>query len=208
MILNLMLAALVTAGQPVNPPEGDENAFSERQPVRLELIPEDRAFAAFRDICMATGFDSAAFNRAAEASDMGFVAAEEPEDDSQEWSSRHGQFVLRVAPDRDRLSRREAREGLGIRRRWVARCDYWVGVRENQTPEALIDSIGRALAPQVRPQEEILGTSWELAPDQAGTTLKLVYLPSNDDPRLFTLSLQRLAEPTARDGGRPGRPGR
>jgi hypothetical protein len=65
-----------------------------------------------------------------------------------------------------------------------------------QAPEALVASIGRALAPQSRPQEEILGVSWELPPDREGTTLKLVWLPSDDDPRLFTLSLQRVADIT------------
>ena len=203
MILNLMLAALAFAGQPVNEP-GDENAFSERQPVRLELIPSARAFTAFHDICMATAFDGTAFDQAAAASELGLTRAEDPEDDTQEWSSRHGQFVLRVAPERERQSRREAREGLGIRRRWVARCDYWVGIREMQTPDALVATIGRALAPESRPQEEILGVSWELPPDQAGTTLKLVYLPSDDDPRLFTLSLQRVADisrRTSTEGG-------
>ena len=195
MTLNLLLATLAFTGQPVNEPEED-SAFSDRQPVRLELIEQARAFTAFRDICMATGFDGAAFDAAAGASDLGLTQAEEPEDDTQEWSSRHGQFVLRVAPERERQSRREAREGLGIRRRWVARCDYWVGIREMQAPEALVASIGRALAPQSRPQEEILGVSWELPPDREGTTLKLVWLPSDDDPRLFTLSLQRVADIT------------
>ena len=69
-----------------------------------------------------------------------------------------------------------------------------MAIEEPLAPEALVTAIGQALAPQARPVEEILGVSWDLGSTVPGTSLKLVYLPSNDDPRLFTLSLQRFAE--------------
>jgi len=42
--------------------------------------------------------------------------------------------------------------------------------------------------------EEIVGVSWQLGSSLPGTSLKLVYILSIDSPRIFTLSLQRLAD--------------
>ncbi len=189
MILTLTAALLALAAQPVNDPPEEDTTFSERQPVRLAPLPAARAFAAFRDICM-TGFpDPAAFDRAAAASDLGFVRTRE----TQEWSSRHGQITFRQARHRARDARRDRREGRGNRERWLERCDYWVAIEERVEPGALAAAIGAELAPQSRPVEEILGVSWDLASAVPGTRVKLVFLPSDDDPRLVTLSLQRLA---------------
>ena len=60
-------------------------------------------------------------------------------------------------------------------------------------PRSDAAAIGAQLAPQSRAVEEILGVSWELGSAVPGTSVKLVFLPSDDDPRLVTLSLQRLA---------------
>jgi hypothetical protein len=190
MLQGLSIALALLAGQPVNDPEGD-TTFSERQPVRLAPLPAARALGAFRDICMAGFPDPAAFDRAAAASDLGFVRNPDPDRGEQEYSSRHGQIVLRQAQGREGEARRDRRQGRGARRRWQARCDFWVAVEERLNPADLAAAIGAALAPQVRPVEEIVGTSWML---EEGGGLKLVYLPSNDDPRLFTLSLQRLPD--------------
>lgn len=188
----LLAAALLAATAQPDPEAEDENStFSERQPVRLAPLPAARALAAFRDVCMAGFPDPAAFDRAAAASDLGFVRSEHAERGEQEYSSRHGQIVLRIAPERNSDARRDRREGRGARRRWRARCDFWVAVEERLDPEALVAEIGAALAPSARPTEEIVGTSWDLEP---GGGLKLAYIPSNDDPRLFTLSLQRLPD--------------
>lgn len=187
-----LAALLVLAGQPVNDPVDEDSTFSERQPVRLSPLPAARAFAAFRDICMASFPDPAAFDRAAAASDLGFVRGEHSERRNQEWSSRHGQIVLRQARRRARESRRERREGRGIRERWLERCDFWAAIEERMEPGRLAAAIGAQLAPQSRVVEEIVGYSWDLGSSDPGTSMKLVYLPSTDDPRLFTLSVQRL----------------
>jgi hypothetical protein len=192
-MITTLLILLLAAAQPVNDP-GDDSPFSERQPVRIEPLPAARALGAYRAICMAGFPDPAAFDRAAAASDLGFVRTEDPDRGEQEYSSRHGQIVLRLAHGRESEARRDRREGRGARRRWQARCDFWVAVEERLEPGALAAAIGAALAPQARPTEEVLGFSWTLDSADPGTTLKLLYIPSTDDPRIFTLSLQRLAE--------------
>ncbi|MGZ8336483.1 MAG: hypothetical protein ACXWU1_07465 [Allosphingosinicella sp.] len=193
MIKSLALAALVLAAQPINEQEAT-STFSDRQPVRLAPLPAATAFAAFQDICMATFPDPAAFEGAAAASALGFVRNEDPERGALEWTSSHGQITLLQAPNRERAARRDRREGRGSRQRWTARCDFWFAIAEQPDPDALVAAIGAQLAPQVRPREEILGISWALEPRAPGTALKLVYLPSTDDARLFTLSLQQLAD--------------
>ena len=192
-IATIIAAAFLAASQPAGEPL-DEAPFSERQPVRLAPLPTARALAAFGDICMATFPDAAAFDRAAAASDLGFVRAESAARGEQEWSSRHGQIILRQARGRDDDARRDRRAGRGARQRWLVRCDFWVAIEEQLAEAALVAAIGAALAPRSRPAEEILGYSWDLESTDPATSLKLVYLPSNDDPRIFTLSLQRLAE--------------
>ena len=189
MIAGALLVVLQPGGEPL-----EESPFSERQPVRLAPLPVARALDAFSAICMATFPDAAAFDQAAAASDLGFVRSESAARGEQEWSSRHGQIILRQARGRDDDARRDRRAGRGARRRWLARCDFWVAVEEQLQPAALMAAIGAALAPRSRPAEEILGFSWDLGSTDPATSLKLVYLPSNDDPRIFTLSLQRLAE--------------
>jgi len=195
MILVLPVALLLLASQqPINDVEED-TPFSERQPVRLTPLPAERAFAAFREICMAGLADPAAFDRAAAASPLGFVRSARAGRDVHEWSSQHGQIVLRQAEDRRGDARRDRREGRVMRQRWQARCDFWTAIDERLDGSAMAAAIGAALAPQARPVEEILGTSWDLGPAEAGGLLKLVYLPASEaDPRLFTLSLQRLAD--------------
>jgi len=198
MLLAVGISMAMAVGQPVNDVPGEDTTFSEHQPVRLAPLPTERAFAAFRDICMAHLGDPAGFDQAAAAAGLDFVRAEHPERGAQEYNSRHGQIILRQARNHRREARRDRREGHAARQRWVDRCDYWVAIEQPLAPEALVAAIGRALAPQARPVEEILGTSWDLGSTVPGTALKLVYLPSNDDPRLFTLSLQRLAETPVR----------
>jgi hypothetical protein len=194
MMTAFAAALLLVAGQPVNEPQDGETTFSERQPVRLAPLPAERAFAAFRDICIMHLVDPAGFDRAAAASGLGFVRADEPRRGTQEWSSVHGQVVLREPPRLRRPSRQERREGIAPRERPLERCDYWLAIEERLDPAALVAAIGARLAPGSRPMEEIIGVSWPLQPLGAGTSLKLVYLPSIDDPRLFTLSLQRFAD--------------
>ena len=194
MMLAFLSAALLAAGQPADQPEGEESTFSEHQPVRLEPIPTTRAFAAFREICMATFPDPAAFNAAAAASDLGFAKTEDTGERVQEWSSRHGQISFRRNRNPERASRRDRREARGRRLRWQERCDYWVPIEERVAPGALVAAIGARLAPGARAQEEIIGYSWDLGSSAPGTSLQLVYLPTEEDPRLFTLSLQRLVE--------------
>lgn len=193
MIAGLAAALLIFAGQPVNDPEDQDSTFSERQPVRLDPVPAARALAAFRDVCMAGFPDAAAFNAAAAESELGFTRTEGTGERTHEWSSRHGQIVLRHARNPDRVARRDRREGHARRERWRERCDYWLAIEERMEPAALVAAIGTALAPQARAVEEILGYSWDLGSSAPGATLRLVYLPSGEDPRLFTLSLQRLA---------------
>jgi hypothetical protein len=194
MTVVLAAALLLFAQQPVNDPEETDSTFSDRQPVRLSPLPMDRAITAFRDICMAGFPDPAAFDRAAAAADLGFVRGVH-EERIQEWSSQHGQITLRRARNAQREARRDRREGRGRRERWIERCDYWVAIEERVEPEVLIAAIGAALAPQSQPVEEILGYSWDLESPASGTPLKLAVLPSVDDPRIITLSLQRLAQP-------------
>src|SRR5688572_12607250 len=193
MIRAAAAALLLFAGQPVNHDE-ESTTFSDRQPVRLVPLPAERALAAFRDICMANFGDPAGFDQAAAASDLGFVRAEDPRRGTQEWSSVHGQIVLRQAPNRDREIRRDRREGHAARQRWIQRCDYWLAIEERMEPVELVAAIGARLAPGSQPVEEIIGVSWNLESPAAGISLKLEYLPSIDDPRLFTLSLQRLGD--------------
>ncbi len=192
-IATMIAAACLVALQPADEPL-EESPFSERQPVRLAPLPAARALDAFGDICLATFPDAASFDRAAAASDLGFVRSESAARGEQEWTSRHGQIILRQARGRDDDARRDRRQGRGARQRWLVRCDLWVAVEEQLQPAALVAAIGAALAPRSRPVEEILGFSWALESTVPATSLKLVYLPSNDDPRIFTLSLQRLAE--------------
>jgi len=196
MILVLPIALALLAAQPVNEAEEEDATYSERQPVRLAPLPAARAFGAFRDLCMTPFPNPAAFDRAAAASDLGFVRSERAERDSPEWSSRHGRVVLHAAAERRRESRNDRREAPDRRRprlRWLARCDFWMAIGERLDQNALVAAIGARLAPDARPVEEILGVSWTLESPRADAVLKLVYLPStDDDPRLFTLSLQLL----------------
>ena len=193
MIVSLAMAYLLLAGQPVNEAEDVESTFSERQPVRLTPLPAERVFAAFRDVCMANLTNPDGFDRAAAAANLGFVRAEEPQRGTREWSSVHGQLVLRQPQSPRRQARRDRREGHVGRERALERCDYWVAIQERRDPIEIVNAIGAALAPGSRPVEEIVGVSWALESPAAGTSLKLVYLPSIDDPRIFTLSLQRVA---------------
>ena len=191
MIFAAMLLALL---QPVNGVDED-TPFSDRQPVRLAPLPTEQAFAAFRDVCMAGFPDPAAFDLAAAASDLGFVRREEPQRGAHEWSSQHGHITLRQAPSRASENRRDRRQGRTPRQRWQERCDFWLAIDERHETPALLAAIGRELAGGRRPVEEIVGASWELGPSPAGGSLKLVYLPAHEeDPRLFTLSLQRLPD--------------
>ncbi|WP_114952701.1 hypothetical protein [Sphingosinicella terrae] len=196
MIVEMMIAILVHSAQPADMAE-EETTFSERQPVRLAPVPAARALATFREACMATFPDPVAFDRAVAASDLGFALVDEPERGAREWSSRHGQILLRQAEHRERDARRERRQGRTPRLRWDTRCDLWVAIEERMEPEALVAIIGAALAPQARPVEEILGASWDLPSDPAAP-IKLYYLPTLEDPRIFTLSLQRFAAPAPR----------
>jgi hypothetical protein len=189
------IAAIFLALQavPAVPPE-PEPELTSAQPVRLAPLPLARALEAYRTICMETFPDPAAFDRAAAASDLGFTRGEHPERGEQEWASRHGQIILRQAQRRDADARRDQREGRGARRRWLARCDFWVAIEEQMPTSELIAAIGRQLTGgRVQPVEEIVGYSWDLGTAE-GQSLKLVYLPSSVDDRLFTLSLQRLGE--------------
>jgi hypothetical protein len=196
----ILIALALLAAQPVADEPAEDSLYTERQPVRLAPLPVARAPGAFRDICMAGFPDAAAFDRAAAASDLGFVRSERAERDSPEWSSRHGRIVLHGAEQRSREARRERRRGepgggarRGPRLRWLARCDFWMAIEERLDEAAVVRAIGAQLAPDVRPREEILGVSWLLESPRQDAVLKLVFLPStDDDPRLFTLSLQLL----------------
>ena len=189
-----MLLALL---QPVNEVEED-TPFSDRQPVRLAPLPMAQALGAFHDTCMATFPDAAAFDTAVAATGLGFVRRDEPQRGASEWSSQHGHIELRQAQRRssdERRERRERREGRQPRQRWQERCDFWVAVEERRDVPDLLMAIGQQLAPGRPPVEEIIGASWDLGPSPAGGRLKLVYLPAHEeDPRLFTLSLQRLPD--------------
>ncbi|HST37011.1 MAG TPA: hypothetical protein VLK25_10340 [Allosphingosinicella sp.] len=191
----LPIALALLAAQPSDPPEED-STYSERQPVRLAPLPAARALAAFHDICMAGFPDPAAIERAAAASDLGFVRSARADREAPEWSSRHGLILFRPAQTRERERGQNRRDAGGERRprlRWLARCDFWIAIDERLEPDTLIAAIGTQLAPGVRPVEEILGYSWQLPSSNPEATLKLIYLPStDDDPRLFTLSLQLL----------------
>ena len=189
-----LLSALLAAAQPVNATEGENSTFSERQPVRLEPLRLASALGAFRDICMAGFPDPGAFNAAAAVSDLGLGRTPDTGSDTHEWSSRYGQIVLRTARHPDRDARRDRRLGHDRRERWRERCDFWVAVEQRVEPAALVVAISAELAPRSRPAEEILGVSWALESNVPGTSLRLVYLPSMDDPRILTLSLQRLAD--------------
>ena len=195
MIVELMIGLLVQAAVPDDLPE-EETTFSERQPVRLAPLPAARAFATFRDTCMATFPDPVALGEAVDGTGLGFVAVAEAQRGASEWSSRHGQIVLRPTVDRERDERRERREGRTPRERWDARCDLWVAIEERMEPDALIAAIGAALARGSRAEEQILGASWDLPRPEGGATLRLYYVPSIDEPRLFTLSLQRFGAGT------------
>jgi hypothetical protein len=189
------IAALLLALQAVAtaPPE-PEPELTAAQPVRLAPLPLARALEAYRAICMEAFPDPAAFDRAAAASDLGFTRTEHPERGAQEWSSRHGQIILRQARGREADARRDQREGRGARRRWLARCDFWVAIEEQLPTPELIAAIGRQLTGgRVQAEEEIVGYSWDLGTTE-GYSLRLVYLPSSVDDRLFTLSLQRLGD--------------
>ena len=191
------IAALVLALQAVAaaPPEAAEQELTSAQPVRLAPLPLARALDAYRTICMETFPDPAAFDRAAAASDLGFSPrASIPSGASRNGPRRHGQIILRQAQRRDADARRDQREGRGARRRWLARCDFWVAIEEQMPTAELLAAIGRQLTGgRVQAVEEIVGYSWDLGTTE-GQSLKLVYLPSSVDDRLFTLSLQRLGD--------------
>ena len=189
---------LALAAQPVNDPEDPDSTFSSHNPVRMAPVPATRAFAAFRNVCMAGFPDFGGFDRAAAAAGLELVQTGRG-DRIRVWSSRHGHVVLRHARNPGRMSRAERRarrEGsvnLGSRERWAERCDFRLAIEERMEAPQLVAAIGAALAPAARPVEEIIGHSWTLAPPAGGGTLRLVYVPE-EDPRLFTLSLQRIIE--------------
>jgi hypothetical protein len=192
----MSVVALFLALQAAAPSAGTappEPELTSAQPVRLEPLPAARALDAFREVCMETFPDPAAFDRAATASGLGFTRTEHSERGAQEWTSNHGQIILRLARGRDADARRDQREGRGARRRWLARCDFWVEIEEQLPTLDLLAAIGGRLAGGDQANEEIVGYSWDLGAAD-GYSLKLVYLPSSVDERLFTLSLQRLGD--------------
>ena len=191
MIVEMMIALLVQSAGPADEPQQD-TTFSDRQPVRLAPLPTARALAVFRDACMSSFPDPAALDRAVAASDLGFVLSAQSDRGAREWTSRHGQILLRQATGREREDRRAARDGGARRVRWDSRCDFWVAIEERMEPEALVAVIGAQLVPEARAVEEILGASWSVPSSDAGAPLRLYYLPSLEDPRIFTLSLQRF----------------
>ena len=191
----IFLAALLALLQPAEP---GEEPFSDRQPVRLTPLTPDRALAAFRDVCVAGFPDPAAFDRAAAAADLELVRREEPQRGAHEWSSANGHFVLREAPSRNAVERSDRREGRAPRQRWQIRCDFWVALRDTGDVGILLSRISEQLAGGRGPVEEIVGASWDLGSGGEGGTRKLLFLPSIDDLRLFTLSLQQLADNPAR----------
>jgi hypothetical protein len=192
----LVAALLLALLQPLEAEEG--TAFSDRQPVRVAPLSSERAFTAFRDICVTPFPDPAAFDAAAGAADLALVKRSEPQRGAREWSSPHGHVVLRQAPSRSAAERRDRREGRAARQRWQLRCDFWLALEEERDLASLLHLISDRLAGGRPPSEEIVGVSWELGPDPAGGTRKLLWIPSIDDPRLFTLSLQRLTDNSAR----------
>jgi len=193
MILAFLLAIL----QPVD--GEDESSFSDRQPVRVAPLSPERAVTAFSDICVANFPDAEAFDAAAAAAaDLALVRRGEPQRGAREWSSPHGHVVLRQAPSRSSAVRRDRREGRASRQRWQVRCDFWLAVQQEQDVSSLYRLISDRLAGGRPPAEEIVGVSWDLGPDPAGGSRKLLFLPSIDDSRLFTLSLQRLADNSGR----------
>lgn len=192
MIAFALLLALL---QPV---ESGEEPFSDRQPVRLTPLSPDRALTAFRDVCVAGFPDTAAFDSAAAAANLDLVRREEPQRGAHEWSSANGHFVLREAPSRDAVERRDRREGRTPRQRWQVRCDFWVALRDTAEVGVLLSRITDQLAEGQEPVEEIVGASWDLSSAPGGVRRRLIFLPSIDDPRLFTLSLQQLADNPAR----------
>ena len=150
----ILMALALLAAQPVEEPGEEHSLYTERQPVRLAPLPAARALGAFRDICMADFPDPAGFDRAAAASDLGFVRSERAERDSPEWSSRHGRIVLHGAERRSVQSRRERRRerpgpgARGPRLRWLARCDFWMAVRGAARSERLGRGDRRSAGPQ------------------------------------------------------------
>ena len=195
----IFFAALLFASlQPAEAPEMEDSTFSERQPVRLAPLPAERALTAFRDVCMANLADPDGFDAAAAAAGLGFAKTPETARTTREWSSVHGQIVLRRDPNPERTARRDRRRGYSGRQRWRERCDYWVAIEERLAPAELVAAIGARLAPDSPPAEGIVGVTWDLGSAEPGTSLRLLYLPSTDDPRIFTLSLQRLVQAPAR----------
>jgi len=188
----LLLALLQPAGAE------DDTSFSDRQPVRVAPLASDRAFAAFRDICFAPFPDPAAFDAAAGAADLALVKRSEPQRGAREWSSPHGHVVLRQAPSRSAAERRDRREGRAARQRWQLRCDFWLALEQESDVSTLLQMISEGLAGGRPASEEIVGMSWDLGPDPSGGVRKLLWIPSIDDPRLFTLSLQRLTDNSSR----------
>ena len=192
----IALALLLALVQPAD--DEQLTPFSDRQPVRVDPLAPEQAFSAFNDVCVANFPEVAAFDRAAAAAGLGLVKRAEPQAGAQEWSSPHGHFVLRQATGRTAAERRERRERRPSRQRWRVRCDFWVALHQEGDVATLLGLIGQRLAAGRVPVEEIVGMSWDLGPDPAGGSRKLLFLPSIDDPRLFTLSLQRLADNPAR----------
>ena len=191
-----LIAAFALQAEPEA--EDPNSTFSSHNPVRMVPVPAARAFAAFRDVCMTPFPDFAGFDRAAAAAGLELVQTGRG-DRIREWSSRHGHVVLRQArnPGRmgraERRARREGSVNLGSRERWAERCDFRLAIEERLEPAQLVAAIGAALAPETRAVEEIIGHGWTLAPPTSGGTLRLVLTPE-EDPRLFTLSLQRVIE--------------
>lgn len=193
MIFAALLVALL---QPAE--TGEETSFSDRQPVRVAPLSSERALTAFRDICVTPFPDPAAFDSAAGAADLALVKRSEPQRGAREWSSPHGHVVLREAPSRSAAERRDRREGRAARQRWQLRCDFWLALEQEHDLAGLLQLISDRLAGGRPPSEEILGVSWDLGPDPSGGVRKILWMPSIDDPRLFTLSLQRLTDNSAR----------
>ena len=196
MLATMIAAALLIALQPGGEPL-DESPFSERQPVRLAPLPAARAFAAFRDICMASFPDPAAFD------------------------AGRGRLRSRLRPQRTRRARGEPEWTLAPRPDHVPAGASARRATPRQRPARSGARRAPALAGALRLLDGDRRARWSrtagrgdrraagaamrgrwrrywASPGTLGTprqdaTLKLVYLPStDDDPRLFTLSLQLL----------------
>lgn len=177
LLAGAALTSFSATAQPVQPPP----PWSPTKRTAFSSLSMDRALAAFRSLCLDTFPDAEAFDRAAAASDLAFTRVPDTPRGRRTWTSRYGD-----------LNFVEQRYWPGAPT--LPQCNFDLAIGGGTTSEALVAAIGQRLAGGAERSDLPVGANWRLGPMGPGHRRMLTYLAPFDDPRLVTLSVERVPD--------------